>query len=86
MFFRDASEVETNAFVAVSSPSSSAYESVEDLGTAEDAAKRVLEQYVGELMSTRLGVRRERGDFKREAKDEERWESVLRRGGEDFEL
>ena len=60
VFFRDASEVETNAFVAVSSPSSSAYESVEDLGTAEDAAKRVLEQYVGELMSTRLGVRREK--------------------------
>ena len=47
VFFRDASEVETNAFVAVSSPSSSAYESVE-------------EQYVGELMSTRLGVRREK--------------------------
>ena len=32
VFFRDPSEVETNAFVAVSSPSSSAYESVEDLG------------------------------------------------------
>ena len=60
VFFRDPSEVETNAFVAVSSPSSSAYESVEDLGSAEDAAKGVLEQYVGELMSTRLGVRREK--------------------------
>ena len=60
VFFRDPSEVETNAFVAVSSPSSSAYESVEDLGSATDAAAGVLERYVGELMSTRLGVRRER--------------------------
>ena len=59
MFFRDPGEVETNCFVSVSSPSSSTYASVEDLGAPEDAGKRVLEQYLSELMSTRLGVRRE---------------------------
>lgn len=59
VFFRDPSEVESNAFVSVSSPSSSAYASVRDLGSPEVAAKRVLSQYVGEMMSTRLGVRRE---------------------------
>lgn len=59
VFFRDPGEVETNCFVSVSSPSSSTYASVEDLGAPEDAGKRVLEQYLSELMSTRLGVRRE---------------------------
>ena len=59
VFFRDPGEVETNCFVSVSSPSSSTYASVEDLGGPEDAGKRVLEQYLSELMSTRLGVRRE---------------------------
>jgi len=59
VFFRDPAEVETNCFVSVSSPSSSTYASVEDLGTPEDAGKRVLDQYLSELMSTRLGVRRE---------------------------
>lgn len=59
VFFRDPGEVETNCFVSVSSPSSSTYASVEDLGGPEYAGKRVLEQYLSELMSTRLGVRRE---------------------------
>jgi len=59
VFFRDPGEVETNAFVSVSSPSSSTYASVRDLGTPEAAAKRILSQYLEEYMSTRLGVRRE---------------------------
>ena len=60
VFFRDPREVETNAFVEVSSPTSSGYGSVRDLGTPEEAAEKVLDRYLGELMSTRLGVRREK--------------------------
>lgn len=59
VFFRDPTEVETNCFVGVSSPSSSSYETVRDLGKPEEAAKKVLNQYLLELTSTRLGVRRE---------------------------
>jgi hypothetical protein len=44
--------------VDVSSPSSSNYASVEDLGPPEEVAKRTLDQYLEELMSTRIGVRR----------------------------
>ena len=59
VFYRDPSEVEANCFVGISSPSSSSYKSVRDLGTPEEAAKKVLTQYLLELTSTRLGVRRE---------------------------
>lgn len=72
VFFRDPAEVETNAFVEVSSPTSSGYASVRDLGTPEAAANAVLDRYVLELTSTRLGVRREREVLRareREGKD-----------------
>lgn len=72
VFFRDPAEVETNAFVEVSSPTSSGYVSVRDLGTPEEAANAVLDRYVLELTSTRLGVRRERAVVRareREGKD-----------------
>mmetsp|Transcript_14512 Transcript_14512/g.27881 ORF Transcript_14512/g.27881 Transcript_14512/m.27881 type:complete len:268 (+) Transcript_14512:107-910(+) len=58
IFFRDISDVETNLFMEFSSPSSSSYSSVEDLGTPEKAAQRILDQYLVEFMSTRIGVRR----------------------------
>jgi len=45
--------------VEMSSPSSSKFKGVEDLGTPEQAAKRVLQQQLTEFMSTRIGVRRE---------------------------
>ncbi len=47
-----------NLFVDVSSPSSSNFSTVEDLGSPEEAAKRTLNQYLEELMSTRIGVKR----------------------------
>jgi len=58
VFYRNPFIVDENLFVDVSSPSSSKYDSVEDLGTPDEAAKRTLEQYLEEFMSTRLGVRR----------------------------
>lgn len=59
IFFRNPAAAEENMFVAISSPSSTKYASVSDLGTPEDAARKVLEQYLTEFMSTRIGVRRE---------------------------
>lgn len=59
IFFRNPSAVEENMFVSISSPSSTKYASVADLGSPDDAARKVLDQYLTEFMSTRLGVRRE---------------------------
>ncbi|XP_028779446.1 psbP domain-containing protein 1, chloroplastic isoform X2 [Neltuma alba] len=59
IFFRDPYVLDENMSVEVSSPSSSRYKSVEDLGPPEEAGKKVLKQYLTEFMSTRLGVRRE---------------------------
>ena len=59
IFFRNPLNLEENLFVAISSPSSTKYASVADLGTPDDVAKRVLDQYLNEFMSTRIGVRRE---------------------------
>lgn len=59
IFFRDPFVLDQNISVELSSPSSSTYKSVEDLGPPEEAAKKVLRQYLTEFMSTRLGVRRE---------------------------
>ncbi|KAL3685899.1 hypothetical protein R1sor_003921 [Riccia sorocarpa] len=59
VFFRDPVNLDENVVVEFSSPSSSRYKSVEDLGTPEEAAQRALKQYLTEFMSTRLGVRRE---------------------------
>ncbi|CAL5222793.1 g5209 [Coccomyxa viridis] len=58
IFYRNPANVNENLFVDVSSPSSSAFDSVEDLGPPEQAAKRTLGQYLEELMSTRIGVKR----------------------------
>ncbi|KAF7850304.1 hypothetical protein BT93_L5634 [Corymbia citriodora subsp. variegata] len=59
IFFRDPYVLDENISVEFSSPSSSRYKSVEDLGPPEEAGKKVLKQYLTEFMSTRLGVRRE---------------------------
>lgn len=59
VFFRDPFVLDENVSVDISSPSSSNYKSVEDLGPPEEAGKKVLRQYLTEFMSTRLGVRRE---------------------------
>lgn len=49
-----------NVFVSISSPSTSKYESVRDLGSPQEAAEKTLNQYVNnEFMSTRIGVKRE---------------------------
>ncbi|GMJ11160.1 hypothetical protein HRI_004785200 [Hibiscus trionum] len=59
IFFRDPFVLDENLSVEMSSPSSSRYKTVEDLGPPEEAGKKVLKQYLTEFMSTRLGVRRE---------------------------
>ncbi|KAM7279035.1 hypothetical protein ACFE04_006169 [Oxalis oulophora] len=59
IFFRDPYVLDENISVEMSSPSSSSYKSVEDLGSPEEAGKKVLKQFLTEFMSTRLGVRRE---------------------------
>ncbi|XP_019055624.1 PREDICTED: psbP domain-containing protein 1, chloroplastic isoform X2 [Nelumbo nucifera] len=59
IFFRDPFVLDENISVEVSSPSSSKYKSVEDLGPPQKAGEKVLKQYLTEFMSTRLGVRRE---------------------------
>jgi hypothetical protein len=58
VFYRDIDDVETNVFVEFSSPSSSSYSSLKDIGTPMQAAKRAEQQYLVEYMSTRIGVRR----------------------------
>ncbi|KAL0364869.1 UNVERIFIED_CONTAM: PsbP domain-containing protein 1, chloroplastic [Sesamum angustifolium] len=59
IFFRDPFVLDENISVNISSPSSSRYKTVEDLGSPEEAGKNVMRQYLTEFMSTRLGVRRE---------------------------
>jgi len=59
VFLRNPFNAEENLFVNCSSPSSSNYSSVRDLGSPEDAAKGVIDRYLNEFMSTRLGIRRE---------------------------
>ncbi|KAL6622437.1 hypothetical protein ACP70R_032316 [Stipagrostis hirtigluma subsp. patula] len=59
IFFRDPFVLDENISVEISSPSSSKYATVEDLGPPEKAAEKVLKQYLTEFMSTRLGIRRE---------------------------
>mmetsp|Transcript_24278 Transcript_24278/g.67511 ORF Transcript_24278/g.67511 Transcript_24278/m.67511 type:complete len:261 (-) Transcript_24278:115-897(-) len=57
--YRNPASIEENLFVNISSPSSSKYQSVADLGSPEKAAQRLKDQYLDEFMSTRIGVRRE---------------------------
>ncbi|CAN7072351.1 hypothetical protein Bca4012_088680 [Brassica carinata] len=59
IFFRDPIVLDENLSVEFSSPSSSKYKSLEDLGSPEEAGKKVLRQYLTEFMSTRLGVKRD---------------------------
>lgn len=59
VYYRSPFSIEESLFVDVSSPSSSKYTNVADLGTPEEVAKATLKQYLEEFMSTRLGVRRE---------------------------
>lgn len=58
-FYRNQNNLEENLFVDISSPSSSNYASVKDLGSEDAIGKRVLDQYLVEFMSTRIGVKRE---------------------------
>jgi hypothetical protein len=59
VFYRNSRVADENLFVDASSPSSSKYSSVADLGSPQDASSRLQAQFVTEYMSTRLGVRRE---------------------------
>ncbi|KAK9819630.1 hypothetical protein WJX72_000479 [[Myrmecia] bisecta] len=59
IFYRNQFDVNENLFVNVSSPSSSKYNTVDDLKSPEQAAEATRKQYLSELMSTRLGVKRE---------------------------
>lgn len=59
VFFRDPSTLDENLSVNISSPSSSRFAAVSDLGTPSEAAEIILKQYLTEFMSTRLGVMRE---------------------------
>lgn len=59
VFLRNPRNVEENLFVEITSPSSSRFKEVEDLGTPKEAAQRILDQYLTkEFMSTRLGISR----------------------------
>lgn len=59
IFLRNPRSVEENIFVDITSPSSSRFMSVADLGSPSDAANRLLDQYLTkEFMSTRLGIAR----------------------------
>ncbi|PNH11038.1 PsbP domain-containing protein 1, chloroplastic [Tetrabaena socialis] len=59
IFLRNPRNVEQNLFIDMTSPSSSRFKSVEDLGSPEDAAARLLDQFLTkEFMSTRIGIAR----------------------------
>lgn len=59
-FLRNPRNIDENCFVDITSPSSSTFSSVADLGTPEQTAKRTLDKYLTkEFMSTRIGIRRE---------------------------
>jgi hypothetical protein len=59
VFFRNSFNSEENLFVDVTSPSSSKYSSIEDIGTPEEAAGKLRVEFLDEFLSTRLGVKRE---------------------------
>ena len=59
VFYKNPRVADENVFVAISSPSSSKFKTVADLGSPEDAAKRLKAQFLIEYMSTRIGVKRE---------------------------
>ena len=59
VFFRAPLKVEENLFVEASSPSSTRFVSLADLGSPTEAGEQLVRQYLLEFTSTRLGVRRE---------------------------
>uniref|UniRef100_A0A7S1JAB8 PsbP C-terminal domain-containing protein n=1 Tax=Eutreptiella gymnastica TaxID=73025 RepID=A0A7S1JAB8_9EUGL len=59
VLFRNPLELDENLFMDISSPSASKYESLADLGSPQDAAKRFRDEILLEFMSTRIGVKRE---------------------------
>lgn len=59
IFYRNPYDVNECLFVNLSSPSSSKYKSVRSIGTPETVAEKARRQYLREMMSTRLGVKRE---------------------------
>lgn len=59
VFYRNPRVPDENVFVDISSPSSSNYASVEDLGPPQVAQQRLLTQFANEYMSTRIGITRE---------------------------
>ena len=58
VFYRNPYNVNENLFVSISSPSSSKYDTIDDLKSPDKAAERTKQQYLRELLSTRLGVKR----------------------------
>ena len=60
--YRSLLRPDQNLFVNISSPSTSKFETVRDVGSPEEAGDFILRQYLKEFMSTRIGVVRE-GDF-----------------------
>ena len=59
IFYRNPYDVNECLFVNVSSPSSSKYKSVRSIGAPDIVAEKARRQYLREMMSTRLGVKRE---------------------------
>lgn len=59
IFYRNPYDVNECLFVNLSSPSSSKYKSVRSIGTPDVVAEKARRQYLRDMMSTRLGVKRE---------------------------
>lgn len=62
MAYRSALHPDQNLFVNISSPSTSKFSSIRDVGSPKEAGDQILRQYLTEFMSTRIGVVRE-GEF-----------------------
>ncbi|MCO5550447.1 hypothetical protein L7F22_003934 [Adiantum nelumboides] len=59
VFFRDRVRLDENVSVEISSPSSSRFKKVRDFGSPDQAAQKVLKQYLTKFMTTRIGVYQE---------------------------
>lgn len=59
VFFRAPLKVEQSLFVEASSPSSTRFEQLAQLGPPAEAGERLVAQYLLEFTSTRIGVRRQ---------------------------
>ncbi|MCO5563151.1 hypothetical protein L7F22_016788 [Adiantum nelumboides] len=69
VFFRDPVHLDENVSVEISSPSSSRFKEVRDCGSPDQAAQKVLKQYLTEFMSTRIGVAESQNLHSREPSD-----------------